>query len=386
MYSQTAQVHWFTSFSAADRFRPDWDRWTRNAPQLSWTWLSNWWNQLAASGPETRHAKLALAVVVGEQNECLGIAPWYVSRQLSGRTLRYLGDGKAATDYVRPLGEPHSESVVASALARSLGSTEFERGYGRLDLMIAEGHETCENLLISLDNRLIQLGWTCQASPIESAWRVPLPGDWSKLVKQFSASQRRKVNKAFRLRQQQAVVPHWITTTAGLQKCWPDFVRLHQRRRHELGQGGCFSQPGFELFLKQAVVELLEQQRARLVVVEHDGRAIGMALFLLSDDTVFMYQSGIDPDHRQLEPGHLVNAFSLEWANAAGFKFFDFMRGDEPYKQDWGGQQVVLMRSRLVAPRWTSRFKNTAWLASRGIKQWSQRWLVRPVSGVVSHD
>ncbi len=386
MQNQTARIQVFTSFSEAESYRPYWDRWTQSDPQLSWSWMANWWNQSISGTNQSRRLKLALAVVISESGECLAIAPWYVCRHVSGFALHFLGDGKAATDYVRILGDARHESLVADALANWVTSSDFERRFGALDLIIADGHRSQENSLISWWNRLVQHGWRCQTSPIESAWKTSLPGDWSQLVKQFSKSQRRKVNKAFRLRQEQAVTVRWVTDLKQSPTAWTDFVRLHQRRRHALGQAGCFDNVHFAGFLATTLQELMLDNRARLIFVDHQSHPIGTALLLQTNSSVMMYQSGIDPDQRQFEPGHLVNAFALEWANQQGLKYFDFMRGDEPYKQDWGAERVYLNRSRLVAPRWTSRLWNTAWLATRGLKQFSQRWLHRPTLAEVTHD
>lgn len=386
MQVQTARIQVFSSFAAAEMYRPQWERWTQSDPQLSWNWMSHWWQQLIASDTPSRRQKLALTVVVGDGGECLAIAPWYVCRHVTGFALHFLGDGKAATDYLRILGEPRHESIVADTLAHWVTSAEFERQFGALDLIIADGHRSDENNLISWWNRLVQHGWRQHASPIESAWKTSLPGDWSQLLKQFSKSQRRKVNKAFRLRQEGTVSVRWVTDLAQAPTAWTDFVYLHQRRRNALGQAGCFDNAPFAGFLRATLQELMLDQRARLIFVDHQSQPIGTAMLLQTDDGVMMYQSGINPDHRHLEPGHLVNAFALEWANQQRLSCFDFMRGDEPYKQDWGAEPVGLLRTRLVAPRWSSRLWNSAWLATRGLKHLSQRWLHRPSVVEANHD
>jgi CelD/BcsL family acetyltransferase involved in cellulose biosynthesis len=300
--------------------------------------------------------------------------------------LRFLGDGKAATDYVRLLGDRQHESLVAETLARWVTSSDFESRFGALDLMLVDGHVGDEHRLISFWNRLVQQGWSSQAVAIESSWQTALPGDWKQLSATFSKSQRRKVNKAFRLRQEGQVAVRWVTELTELQTVWPSFVYLHQRRRHELGQAGCFDRPEFEQFLLHTTRELMEQGRARLIFVEHAGQPLGAALLLQAREKLMMYQSGINPDQRHFEPGHLVNAFALEWANQHGFQEFDFMRGDEPYKQDWGAEPTRLWRTRLVSPRWTSRLKNSAWVATRSLKQLSQRWLQRGSAAEAGHD
>ena len=56
------------------------------------------------------------------------------------------------------------------------------------------------------------------------------------------------------------------------------------------------------------------------------------------DDGVvcLFYNAGIDPDARDLSPGVTGTAAYLRDRMAAGRRRFDFMRGDEAYKYEWG--------------------------------------------------
>ena len=57
------------------------------------------------------------------------------------------------------------------------------------------------------------------------------------------------------------------------------------------------------------------------------------ALFCLEyGDTVGLYNSGFDPEARALSPGVVLIARTIEDAIARGFRRYDFLRGEEPYK------------------------------------------------------
>ena len=66
------------------------------------------------------------------------------------------------------------------------------------------------------------------------------------------------------------------------------------------------------------------------------------------------YNAGVDPDARDLSPGVVLIARYIERALAAGKRRFDFLRGDEPYKYEWGAVdepiQRLLVRRRRESP------------------------------------
>ena len=127
------------------------------------------------------------------------------------------------------------------------------------------------------------------------------------------------------------------------------FVDLHQRR---WGARGLFPDtPGgeqsrtwfrrlFELLGGDGTVQL------HFLVVA--GRRIAAAVWLDDGDAWYLYNAGVDPDARDLSPGVLMNAKAVEAAIAAGRRRFDFLRGDEPYKHEWGAVDEPIQRLLVV--------------------------------------
>ena len=52
----------------------------------------------------------------------------------------------------------------------------------------------------------------------------------------------------------------------------------------------------------------------------------------------------MDPDARDLSPGVVMVARYIEAAIASGRRELDFLRGDEPYKYEWGAQDEPIQR------------------------------------------
>jgi CelD/BcsL family acetyltransferase involved in cellulose biosynthesis len=69
--------------------------------------------------------------------------------------------------------------------------------------------------------------------------------------------------------------------------------------------------------------------------------------------TVYYYNAGVEPDARELSPGVVMVASYIQRAIELGRTRLDFMRGNEPYKYEWGAVDEPIERlliQRTVAP------------------------------------
>ena len=98
------------------------------------------------------------------------------------------------------------------------------------------------------------------------------------------------------------------------------------------GKPGIFADPPFEQFLESAVVEFSTEDRCEIVVVNHLETPIAVQLYFKSAEGFQLYNSGYDPDAMKLEPGHLMFTAMIRRAIQRGDTCFDFLRGNEPYK------------------------------------------------------
>ena len=115
--------------------------------------------------------------------------------------------------------------------------------------------------------------------------------------------------------------------------------------------------------------QLFARGQLRLHWLELDGRPAAAEFHLAGDGVVYGYQSGVDPDALEHEPGRIAAVATLQAAIADGYRAFDFMRGDEPYKAHWRAEAQPALEYRISAPRATSRLRQTAWIAAQSIKE-----------------
>jgi CelD/BcsL family acetyltransferase involved in cellulose biosynthesis len=118
------------------------------------------------------------------------------------------------------------------------------------------------------------------------------------------------------------------------------FIELHQRR---WGEQGLFPEtPGGERSRR------FVHRLAALEAAEGDGSQLQLGRVVVGDRVIFrtvafddgetcwFYNAGMDPEARDLSPGVTGTAAYIRDRLAAGRTRFDFLRGDEPYKYEWG--------------------------------------------------
>lgn len=329
-------------------------------------WLESWWQAYRQPGE-----RLAIAGWLDPSGEANGFIPGFVTRGLLGRTYRWLASGVVCSDDVRLVCSESDSRQSGQAAARWLSSETLRSELGRLDAIEIEGYQQQEPTIRTLIDSLCAAGWSLEEQELDGAWRVSLPSSLEAFVGQLHKSRRRKVNKAKRLLAEGAVSYEAVWDWPRIDALWSEFVRLHQKRREALGQPGCFADPRFGIFLKSASERFAAHGGCFMGVLSADNQPIALNLNFVAADSVGMYQSGIEMDRTELEPGHLLNYFTVGTAIEQGMRWFDFLRGDEPYKEGWGAERRGLYRARLFAPHLLARLRQSAIAAGREFRNWS---------------
>lgn len=368
------QVEICTSDQQLEELRGEWDALNPDNVFLTWSWLSSWWTMLG----QPAGFKLCVLVSRGPDRQLRGIAPFCLDRRsVYGRALRLLGSGSACSDYMSLIPGAADPVELAADIWDALDSPAFRQRLGRFNMLELEGHiqdDVAIRTLVALaENRGFQLDLT----PLTSCWRADLSAGWEAYCRQIKKSRRRKINKANRRFEDPRFQFQVIRERRELERSWSVFVDLHQRRRQSLGQAGCFADQRFEAFLREASMQLIDRDRALLAEIRFEGQPLASTLCFGSGRRLSMYQVGHDPRQETLEPGHLVNTFLLQKTADWGFAEYDFLRGDEPYKQNWSQVREPLFRTRLVAPHFAARCRHSVVATGRTVRDWSQNVLTQ---------
>ena len=338
-----------------------WNRVAGDRCFFTWQWCSTWFKEFS-----NEDDKLHLVVGVDSQGDWLGIAPLMVS----GRRLRFLATGTACSDYVNLITTKTDYNSFAEAIAKYL-SVEFgpEGSLTYVDSFEIEGCGENDRNLDYFCELLRLQDFAMHETETEGTWKVLLPDSFEQLNATFSKSMRRKT-KAAKKRLAEPEVAKQFATQETFEELWQLFVQLHQKRRNVLGQMGCFSDEKFERFLKTATQGLMKLNRSDLVLISKSGTPIAVTLLIYCGETCMMYQSGIEPDAQSSEPGYQSVTVAIQHAIENGFKYFDFLRGDEPYKARWSTTREAIVRRKFIPPNMSAQLKHGTWVIGRSIKNY----------------
>lgn len=345
-----------TSFQAADwrvehvtDLSPDdalWTQWEQLAGSrlfLGPRWLMPWWRAYRSPG-----SQLLLLTVRNQQNELIGLAPWFLQRTwLSGHKIQALGCGRACTDYMSILAQPQAEEAVLSAIAEYL-----QHSLPQVDHIFLEAVEA-DDLTVRRFAQIMVTQYGYQSRDIDclDCFRLSLPTDWETWLMQLSRSRRRRVRQLWRDQFDTGnAVVRVAHDQATLAEGFEILVDLHQRRQNAIGHAGSFSSPRFREFLWETAQMHLASGQLRLQWIELEGKPVAVQLDLQQGETLLDYCSGIAIDCEYARPGWLGVTAAIRGAIESGRTTFDFLRGDESYKSHWRAEPVKMFHLELIPP------------------------------------
>jgi CelD/BcsL family acetyltransferase involved in cellulose biosynthesis len=350
-------------------YAEQWETLAQGVPFRSWGWTRTWWRHYGV----LRQRRLYIVAVHDETNRLAGLAPFHLDVSATGgRTLRLLGSGEVCSDYLGLLCRPGLETTVAASVAQWLAEQNRARREtgNRWDLLWLENITTEDRPTRLLAEQLAEAGCRmCQRAGVR-CWRVPLPATWAEYLPWLSKSHRKQVTRAERrLLASGRAVLHTVACRDELPHAMELLEQLHARRRRQLGQTGCFASQRFAAFHRDVVGVMLAAGQLHLHWLELDGRPVAAEYHLAGCGTVYAYQAGIEPDALRFEPGSLITQASLRRAIEHGFRGFDFLRGDEPYKAHWRAVPRPSVEICVAADHARARLRQQLWLAGTQVKR-----------------
>jgi CelD/BcsL family acetyltransferase involved in cellulose biosynthesis len=120
----------------------------------------------------------------------------------------------------------------------------------------------------------------------------------------------------------------------------------------------------------------------RLGVVSVHGADAAVLFAFAYGDTLALYNAAYDPALGSLSLGIASHAYALRDAIGQGFRVYDLLRGDEPYKHHWRPEPVVnqrlLLARRRTAPLLAATLCDVAARqrgkeAVRAVRKWRER-------------
>ena len=178
-------------------------------------------------------------------------------------------------------------------------------------------------------------GLAARVSREERCSVLPLPGSWDEYLEGLSGKNRHELRRKMRRldRELPGTTVHSHATVKGLSDAMTAFLALHRQSRPGKAR---FMDERMEEFFRTVAGALMDRGWLRLWFLELEGEPLAACLTYEYEGSVGLYNSGFDPMRAALSPGIVLLCHVIRDAVERGFRRFDFLRGDEPYKYGFG--------------------------------------------------
>jgi len=301
-------------------------------PFQTWEWLWSWYTQIA---PKRR--LLILMVYHGET--LIGIAPFerVGFHGLPVRRLRFMGGGPS--DYLDGIYESGREEDVVSAV---FGWVKENRSqWDILDLQhVRQDSPTLRHLeLLGAES-----DWRVATRPQDVCPCALLGSDWQTTAARFGKKTRSNLAYYERLASREFNVEMREVRTEELESALGRLFELHAARWRKRLLPGVLGAGRTQRFHRTAAPLLAESGRLKFLGIRLNGEWQSLLYCLALGERTMYYIGGWNPEFRKYSLGTLLIGKAMKDAVDGGCVEFDFLRGDERYKELWTTEKRVSRR------------------------------------------
>ncbi len=293
-----------------------------------------WWSTLG--GGEWDQGQLRIYAGYDETDRLVGLAPFFqVNPEI--KELRLIGSLEIS-DYLDLILDPdHAEEFVGALLARiSKGEPD-----GPFHLILDNLLEDSPSVQM-LESAAMNVGWRYEQERLQPAPLLDLPAAMDDYLQLLESKQRREFKRKMRRAADYPASVTWRIEdtperiTQGIE-IFLDLMSTDADKRSFL------TDPMKEHFRRLAR-EACEAGWLHLAFLEVSDAPVFGYLNFITQNRLWIYNSGFDPDHFALSPGWVLMGYLIDWAIERGLSSIDFMRGDEEYKYRLGGADRFVCR------------------------------------------
>jgi len=319
---------------------------------LTWEWLFTWWKYFG-------EGRKLLLLLVEDGNEVLAIAPLMLSK--------YKLPSFGSIKKIEFLGARHSDYNNFIILRKGAECLSLIIDYLVDDVAdwdwieLKEIPETAENagylekLFSDSPSELKLKKRVCNVCPY-----ISLPRSFNLLMNGLSKNMRQNLSKYLRRINEKHLVELKKYDEAGfsVKEAMELFIKLNEKRWEAKGLPGSFKskEDAFRNFHMDVAEWFAEEEWLGLYFLTANGKPVSVQYTFEYGEKMYYYLAGFDPQYSSYSVGNLITMFLLERCVKKGFKEYDMMRGNEPYKAMWTRTYRRNLEIRLLWKGLYSRF------------------------------
>ena len=185
-------------------------------------------------------------------------------------------------------------------------------------------------------------GYRVEINQMDVSPQLILPSSWEEYLTLLKTKDRHELRRKLRrLERTKALTSYTIAEKEHLLQALETFFGLFKLSDTEKAN---FMTDQKRDFFKTMVLSLAEKDYVRLSFMAIGDRPVSSTLCFDYNGEIYLYNSAYDPTYASLSVSLLLKLFNIRDAISNGVKRFDFLRGNEAYKYDLGGQDIPVYR------------------------------------------
>ncbi|HSL44494.1 MAG TPA: GNAT family N-acetyltransferase [Anaerolineales bacterium] len=311
-----------------------------DTPFSRYEYLSEWWKTLGGGEWLRQDAELFL-ISVSESDQLIGVAPLFIAEYDGQRALMLIGSIEIS-DYLDLIVREADLPRFLTGLLDFLGSQNAGK-WSALDWYnIPDTSPTLAVLKAEAEKR----GWTHHEEVYRPTPRIPLSGSFEEYLSRIDKKQRHEIRRKMR-RAAESEKNVRFTIVNGSENIDSEISAVFDLMVQDSSKKE-FLHPAMREQIAVTIQNAHEHGYLWLAFLEVDGAKTAASLNFDYKNKLWGYNSGVSSEHRELSPGWVLLAHTIQWCCDNGRYEFDFMRGDEEYKYRFGGVNKHVMRVKVL--------------------------------------
>lgn len=284
-------------------------------------WLLTWWRHFGSGQLQV--------LVFRHAGELAGILPCFLHDWHRRRQITLIGSG--ISDYLEPAIAPEHCPAILEQLEAYFHSNS--------------NWDVCDWQDLSFDTPLKRLA--SEAVDDTECWVLPLTGTFEEYWKTRSKSLRQNVRRDRQKAESRGEVEFGVSTDPD-GKPIEALIELHAARWRKHDQTGMIEANRSAAFLREVAGKFACRDMLRMFFLQFERRTAAVILVFQYAGTMFNYLTAFDPELEALGLGRTLLYEAVRYSFEQKCEFWDFLRGNEPYKLWWGAHPVPKCRVRVI--------------------------------------
>lgn len=330
-----------TPIDDMEKFKQIEDGWNRllsisasHVPFLRHEFLTTWWTTLG--GGEWQEGELFIMAGHDDSQELQGIAPFFLHQ----RRVMFLGSYEIA-DYLDLIAPPNQLAPFSEALFEHL--EDHTADWDVIDLYNLRDNSPTLNILTETAKRR---GWNMQEETLRPAPCLDLPDSWEGYLDGLDSKKAHEIERKLRRAEGYFLPVEWyqVREESHLETEIESFLELMSYHPEKAE----FLTEVMETQLRKSVHKAFQAGWVHLSFLTVGGKKAASYLNFDFNNRIWLYNSGLNPMFENISPGWVLLSYLIRWAIEEGKDAFDFLRGAERYKYDFGGVDRDVIRVQIT--------------------------------------